>query len=82
MCRGNGEFFTSKISIRFRNGPTWISLQSTSEFREQALIRWNRYIVAFRSKRAEGSVDLDLYTADREAHEEAVTQGGLLAYCS
>ena len=40
-----------------------------------------RYIVAFRSKRAEGSVDVDLYTADREAHEEAVTQGGLLAYC-
>ncbi|KWU44043.1 hypothetical protein RHOSPDRAFT_25989 [Rhodotorula sp. JG-1b] len=41
------------------------------------------YIVAFRSKRREGFTPeeaLDLYGADREAHEEAVQCGGLLLY--
>lgn len=57
-------------------------LESTRRRYDRLLTVLNRYIVAFRSKRAEGSVDLDLYTADREAHEEAVTQGGLLAYCT
>ncbi|KAM0748996.1 hypothetical protein T439DRAFT_382084 [Meredithblackwellia eburnea MCA 4105] len=38
------------------------------------------YIVAFRSTRAPDSPSRDLYSADRAAHEEAVTAGGLLAY--
>ncbi|GAA5987738.1 hypothetical protein JCM10908_007192 [Rhodotorula pacifica] len=41
------------------------------------------YIVAFRSKRRDGFTPeeaLDLYGADREAHEEAVQSGGLLLY--
>ncbi|KAM0789538.1 hypothetical protein ACM66B_000352 [Microbotryomycetes sp. NB124-2] len=38
------------------------------------------YIVAFRSTRAPDSPSRDLYEADRAAHEEAVTAGGLLAY--
>ncbi|SCZ89639.1 BZ3500_MvSof-1268-A1-R1_Chr9g10511 [Microbotryum saponariae] len=38
------------------------------------------YIVAFRSTRAKDSPSRDLYEADRKAHEEAVTAGGLLAY--
>ncbi|GAA5868630.1 hypothetical protein JCM3774_003605 [Rhodotorula dairenensis] len=41
------------------------------------------YIVAFRSKRRQGFTPqeaLDLYGADREAHEEAVQSGGLLLY--
>lgn len=33
----------------------------------------NRYIVGFRSTRAAGSTSVDLYEADRLAHEEAVT---------
>lgn len=37
------------------------------------------YIVAFRSTRAKGSISQNLYEADREAHEEAVAAGGLLA---
>ncbi|ORY89751.1 hypothetical protein BCR35DRAFT_287766 [Leucosporidium creatinivorum] len=38
------------------------------------------YIVAFRSTRAADSPSQDLYEADRLAHEEAVSAGGLLAY--
>ncbi|SGY13781.1 BQ5605_C010g05974 [Microbotryum silenes-dioicae] len=38
------------------------------------------YIVAFRSTRAKDSPSRNLYEADRQAHEEAVTAGGLLAY--
>lgn len=39
------------------------------------------YIVAFRSVRAVGSTSVDLYKADRAAHEEAVESGGLIMYC-
>lgn len=39
-----------------------------------------RYIVAFRSVRRQGADTAHLYAADREAHEEAVTAGGLLLY--
>lgn len=42
----------------------------------------NRYIVAFRSTRDLSSSTQDLYEADRAAHEEAVSAGGLLAYVS
>lgn len=38
------------------------------------------YGVVFRSKRAPGSESTNLYTADRLAHEEAVSSGGLLMY--
>lgn len=38
------------------------------------------YIVAFRSTRAKDSPSKDLYEADRLAHEEAVSRGGLLLY--
>lgn len=38
------------------------------------------YIVAFRSRRREGSDSAPLYEADRLAHEEAVQNGGLLMY--
>lgn len=41
-----------------------------------------RYIVAFRSKRRPDANTEWLYAADREAHEEAVTAGGLLLYWS
>jgi hypothetical protein len=39
-----------------------------------------RYVVAFRSTRAPNSASIDLYDADRLAHEEAASAGGLLAY--
>ncbi|KAG8899485.1 hypothetical protein FRB99_006690 [Tulasnella sp. 403] len=38
------------------------------------------YIVAFRSKRKDGSDGSPLYEADRLAHEEAVVNGGLIMY--
>lgn len=38
------------------------------------------YGVMFRSKRKEQSESINLYEADRQAHEEAVTHGGLLFY--
>ena len=38
------------------------------------------YGVVFRSKRAPGSESTNLYQADKLAHEEAVTSGGLLMY--
>ncbi|GAA5929465.1 uncharacterized protein JCM15063_004157 [Sporobolomyces koalae] len=41
------------------------------------------YIVAFRSKRRRGFTEQEskaLYSADREAHEEAIQAGGLLCY--
>ncbi|KAG8687210.1 hypothetical protein FRC09_013633 [Ceratobasidium sp. 395] len=38
------------------------------------------YVVAFRSRRKEGSDSAPLYEADRLAHEEAVQNGGLLMY--
>jgi hypothetical protein len=39
-----------------------------------------RYIVAFRSIRRSDANTEHLYKADREAHEEAVTAGGLILY--
>ncbi|KIY46203.1 hypothetical protein FISHEDRAFT_10678, partial [Fistulina hepatica ATCC 64428] len=41
---------------------------------------YNWYCVAFRSIRRKGSDSERLYEADREAHEEAVRNGGLLLY--
>jgi hypothetical protein len=41
---------------------------------------WTRYIVAFRSIREASSDSVDLYEADRAAHEEAVSNGGLILY--
>ncbi|RPD78049.1 hypothetical protein L226DRAFT_550950 [Lentinus tigrinus ALCF2SS1-7] len=38
------------------------------------------YCVAFRSKRKEGSDGGPLYDADKKAHEEAVSNGGLILY--
>lgn len=38
------------------------------------------YCVVFRSKRNKGSEDLSLYEADRRAHEEAISNGGLIMY--
>ncbi|KAF8287382.1 hypothetical protein DL93DRAFT_2146838 [Clavulina sp. PMI_390] len=38
------------------------------------------YIVAFRSRRKAGSEDSPLYEADRDAHAEAVSNGGLIMY--
>jgi hypothetical protein len=38
------------------------------------------YCVVFRSRRNKGSESLDLYKADRGAHEEAVKNGGLILY--
>ncbi|KAL7421714.1 hypothetical protein Q5752_003484 [Cryptotrichosporon argae] len=38
------------------------------------------YCVVFRSRRNAASSTLDLYAADREAHEEAVRNGGLVMY--
>ena len=38
------------------------------------------YCVVFRSKRKTGSNNEPLYDADRKAHEEAVQNGGLIAY--
>ncbi|KIO30693.1 hypothetical protein M407DRAFT_68952 [Tulasnella calospora MUT 4182] len=38
------------------------------------------YVVAFRSRRKEGSDGSPLYEADRLAHEEAVMNGGLIMY--
>lgn len=40
----------------------------------------DRYIVAFRSTRRKDADADRLYQADRDAHEEAVTAGGLLLY--
>ncbi|KAK4054178.1 hypothetical protein OIV83_001204 [Microbotryomycetes sp. JL201] len=52
----------------------WNELRLPAEFERE----W--YIVAFRSTRAPDSPSRDLYEADRQAHEEAVAAGGLLAY--
>lgn len=38
------------------------------------------YCVVFRSRRNKESSSLSLYQADREAHEEAVKNGGLVMY--
>jgi hypothetical protein len=38
------------------------------------------YCVVFRSRRNKESESLSLYQADREAHEEAVKNGGLVMY--
>lgn len=49
-------------------------------FLNSSLTYTYRYIVAFRSVRRKGADTALLYQADREAHEEAVTAGGLLLY--
>ncbi|BGP16788.1 hypothetical protein JCM10213_002182 [Rhodosporidiobolus nylandii] len=58
----------------------WDEIQLDEEVREDER-EW--YIVAFRSLRRKGlkaEEAEDLYRRDREAHEEAVTHGGLISY--
>ncbi|KAK4704004.1 hypothetical protein P7C70_g2211, partial [Phenoliferia sp. Uapishka_3] len=59
---------------KYEEAFNWESLRLPEEVERE----W--YIVAFRSTRATNSPSRDLYEADRAAHEEAVTAGGLLAY--
>ncbi|EKM54270.1 uncharacterized protein PHACADRAFT_258014 [Phanerochaete carnosa HHB-10118-sp] len=51
---------------------------SELELPENAEREW--YAVSFRSKRKEGSDGGPLYEADKQAHEEAVRNGGLILY--
>ncbi|PCH43857.1 hypothetical protein WOLCODRAFT_104321 [Wolfiporia cocos MD-104 SS10] len=51
-----------------------------NEFELPDSIEHEWYCVVFRSKRRDGSDSDPLYEADRQAHEEAVSNGGLILY--
>ncbi|WVQ77218.1 hypothetical protein IAR50_006901 [Cryptococcus sp. DSM 104548] len=61
-------------SLPYDKAFNWSSL-SLPKFAER---EW--YCVVFRSRRKPESANLSLYKADREAHEEAVQNGGLILY--
>lgn len=59
--------------------PSAFNWKAVGEHLEEDVEReW--YCVVFRSRRNKGSESLDLYQADRGAHEEAVKNGGLILY--
>ncbi|KDR75922.1 hypothetical protein GALMADRAFT_248717 [Galerina marginata CBS 339.88] len=64
----------SYASVPYSEAFNWSELVlSEKEERE-----W--YCVVFRSKRKPGSDDIALYSADKVAHEEAISNGGLILY--
>jgi len=60
--------------LPYDEGFNWADLELPEEEERE----W--YIVAFRSKRRDGSDGGPLYEADKLAHEEAVHNGGLIMY--
>ncbi|KZP34485.1 hypothetical protein FIBSPDRAFT_923994 [Athelia psychrophila] len=60
--------------LPYAEGFNWADLELPEEEERE----W--YIVAFRSKRRDGSDGGPLYEADKLAHEEAVKNGGLIMY--
>ncbi|KDQ10058.1 hypothetical protein BOTBODRAFT_178432 [Botryobasidium botryosum FD-172 SS1] len=64
----------SYAAVPYAEGFNWSEL----ELPEDEEREW--YVVAFRSKRRDGSDGTPLYEADRLAHEEAVQNGGLIMY--
>ena len=59
---------------RYREAFNWTDLRLPASIERE----W--FVIAFRSQRKLSVASVDLYEADRQAHEEAVGSGGLLLY--